>query len=230
MNKIIRVFLFLSIISAVTLNLNAQGRFGSGITSGSISGTVIDSVSKSPIEYANIVILSIKDTSIITGTVTDKRGKFLIQKVPFGKYFLDIRFIGFIDQRQTITLTPQYKNIDIGTVRLTPGTINLDNVVVEGTRNPITYQIDKKVIDVDKIQTVVSGNAADVLQNVPSVTVDIDGNVNLRGSTSFTVLIDGRPSVMDARMLYNKLLQVQFKILKSLQIHLQNIILKVLQE
>ncbi|MBZ0198839.1 MAG: TonB-dependent receptor, partial [Ignavibacteriaceae bacterium] len=71
--------------------------------------------------------------------------------------------------------------------------------VVEGVRSPVTYQIDKKVVDVSQMATVVSGNAADVLENIPSVTVDIEGNVSLRGSGSFTVLLDGRPSIIDAQ-------------------------------
>ncbi len=166
---------------------------------GVISGTVIDSASKAPIEYANIVVLSLKDTSVITGTITGSEGKFALQKVPFGIYFLDIRFIGFRKQRFTIELSPQRESISLGTIRLRSSAVNLENVVVEGTRNPVTYQIDKKVIDVDQLGTTISGNAAEVLENVPSVSVDIEGNVSLRGSTNFTVLIDGRPSVMDAQ-------------------------------
>ncbi len=69
--------------------------------------------------------------------------------------------------------------------------------MVEGERSPVTYHIDKKVVDVSQIQTAISGNVADVLENVPSVRVDIEGNVSLRGSQSFAVLIDGRPSIMD---------------------------------
>jgi len=71
--------------------------------------------------------------------------------------------------------------------------------LLKGNRSPVTYEIDKKIVDPDQMQTVVSGNAADVLANVPSVQVDIEGNVSLRGSQNFTVLIDGRPSLLDAQ-------------------------------
>lgn len=200
MNKLYSLLLFVLFISII--NLYAQGRqraYGQNNKSGVVSGTVIDSVSNDPIEYANIVVLSIKDTSVITGTVTDSKGRFTIQNVPFGKHFLDIRFIGFKDQRHSINLSPEKRNIDMGTIRLSSGAVNLENVVVEGVRNPVTYQIDKKVIDVSQMETAISGNAAEVLENVPSVTVDIEGNVSLRGSTNFTVLVDGKPSVMDAQ-------------------------------
>ena len=89
--------------------------------------------------------------------------------------------------------------VDLGEIQIHPTTLLLENVVVEGERSPVTYQIDKKVINPDQMQTVISGNAADVLANVPSVQVDIEGNVSLRGSQNFTVLIDGRPSLMDAQ-------------------------------
>ncbi len=202
MNKIYSVLLLFLFLSVCLINLQAQDRqrgFGQNPGGGVVSGAVIDSASKTPIEYANIVVLSIKDTSVVTGTVTDSKGNFTIQKVPFGKYFLDIRFIGFKDQRHSITISPQKQHIEIGVIKLSPGAVNLENVVVHGARNPVTYQIDKKVIDVSQMETTISGNAAEVLENVPSVTVDIEGNVSLRGSTNFTVLIDGKPSVMDAQ-------------------------------
>lgn len=197
--KITFILIFLTLTS---FNMNAQQHqqgYRGNLNSGVIKGIIIDSASNTPIEYANIVVLSKKDTSVITGTVTDAAGKFNLEKVPFGRYFLDVRFIGFKDHRFNVELSNQKKSIDIGTIRLSSGTYNLENVVVEGTRNPVTYQIDKKVIDVDQMGTTISGNAAEVLENVPSVSVDIEGNVSLRGSSNFTVLIDGKPSVMDAQ-------------------------------
>lgn len=193
MSKISHIYIILLFLTTF-FNLYAQERRdGRGI----ISGFVIDSVSGSPIEYANIVVLSFNDTTVVTGTVSDTNGNFIVDNVPFGKYYLELRFIGYKNKARIIVLNSDNSNINIGTVRLSSGTINLNDVVIEGTRNPISYQIDKKVIDVGKMETTVSGNAADVLENIPSVTVDIEGNVSLRGSTNFTVLVDGKPSVMD---------------------------------
>jgi outer membrane receptor protein involved in Fe transport len=87
----------------------------------------------------------------------------------------------------------------LGDILIHPLAITFSDIVVEGNRSPVTYEIDKKVVDPDQMQTVVSGNAADILANVPSVQVDIEGNVSLRGSQNFTVLIDGRPSLLDAQ-------------------------------
>jgi outer membrane receptor protein involved in Fe transport len=164
-----------------------------------IYGTVLDRSSNSPIEYANIVIRSEKDSSIVTGTVSKKDGTFSMPTLPKGKYITDVRFLGFKQKLINVEIKREDESINLGKILIEPDPLKLGEVVIQGDRSPISYQIDKKVIDVGKMQTVISGTAADVLQNVPSVTVDIEGNVSLRGSTNFTVLIDGRPTIMDAQ-------------------------------
>lgn len=166
---------------------------------GSITGTAIDKNSKNKIEYANIVLFEENDSVMVTGTITNSEGVFILDNIKFGNYVLHIRFIGFNEQRYEININYSNRNINLGIINLEPAAVNIQDVVVEGTRSPVSYQLDKKVIDVSQIQTSISGNAADVLENIPSITTDIDGNVSLRGSGSFTVLIDGRPSIMDAQ-------------------------------
>lgn len=164
----------------------------------SISGRVLDEQSRRPMEYVNVVLYRTGDSSLVTGTVTNENGAFELQNVAPGRYYMHLRFIGY----ETATLSDlnlQGTPLDIGTVRLSPAAINIGDVVVEGARSTFTYQIDKKVIDVDQLSTSLSGTAAEVLANVPSVSVDIEGNVSLRGSGNFTVLIDGKPSVLDAQ-------------------------------
>ena len=170
-----------------------------GAERGKVFGKVLDFDSRHAIEYANIVVLSPNDSSLINGTITDINGDFTLQDLKFGKYLLDIRFIGYQTKSFDLEISSKNKAIDVGDVYIQPDVLELKDVIVQGQRSPVSYQIDKKVIDVDKIQTVISGNAADVLQNVPSVTVDIEGNVSLRGSSNLTVLIDGRPSIMTAQ-------------------------------
>jgi outer membrane cobalamin receptor len=184
-------------------------------SSGIIKGDVLDNDSKSFIEYANIVLLSIQDSSLINGTVSDANGLFSLSDIPFGKYDLEVRFIGYNTIRFNIDINPEKPIVDLGEIFIRPDVVILNDVVVKGERSPVSYQIDKKVIDVDKIQTVISGNAADVLQNVPSVTVDIEGNVSLRGSLNFTVLIDGRPSIISAQ---DALQQIPASSIESIEI------------
>ncbi len=193
------IYFFILMFTYTGLNL-AQQSFDGADKGTLIKGKVYDSVHKVPLEYANIVIFSVKDSSQLTGTVTDKSGQFILKNIPFGEYYMVLRFMGYESNTiVNIIVTESKQLIDLADIYLKPVAINLDNILVEGKRSPISYQIDKKVIDVNEMQTVISGNAADVLENVPSVSVDIEGNVSLRGSTSFTVLIDGRPSVMDAQ-------------------------------
>jgi outer membrane cobalamin receptor len=187
--------LLLIFTSLLSFAQNGQQRMG-----GTITGKVIEAGTKQPIEYANIIIFRTGDSTQVTGTISDAEGMFNLSPVPPGSYYVNIQFIGFDrETRENISVNRNNLNIDLGTIELHSGAINLDNVVVEGERNPISYQIDKKVIDVNQIPVAMSGTAADVLENVPSVTVDIEGNVSLRGSQNFTVLVDGRPSVLDAQ-------------------------------
>ena len=196
MKSILHYLLLFSIV--LTFQVSAQQRQFRG-EGGIILGRVFDYASKAPIEYANAVLFTPKDSSMVTGTVSDSSGRFTINKIPPGKYYLDLRFIGFDNQRFEFLISPEKLTHDLGNIFLRPSVFKLEDVVVQGDRSPVTYQIDKKVIDVNKMQTVISGNAADVLQNVPSITTDIEGNVSLRGNSNFTVLIDGRPSVIGAQ-------------------------------
>ncbi|MCF7803166.1 MAG: TonB-dependent receptor [Candidatus Marinimicrobia bacterium] len=166
---------------------------------GTVTGTVIDSVADSPVGYANIVLYSDQDSSQVDGTITSESGRFTIENVPPGKYFLEIRFIGFHDRiLPDVAIQPGASKVNIGTVYLDRSALNSgEEVVVEGTTPAMEYKIDRKVIDVSQQQTTATGTAVDILENVPSVRVDIEGNVSLRGSESFTVLIDGRPTVLD---------------------------------
>jgi len=184
------------LIFAENLDLSAQERMH--LRGGSISGVVLDSISTKPMEYANIILFSDEDKKMVTGIITGKDGNFLLSDIAFGKYFADINFIGFEKKRiDDITIGQNNRHQNLGKIILRPTAIAMNAVVVQGDPSPISYQIDKKVVDVSQMQTVVSGNVADVLQNVPSISVDADGTVSLRGSSDFTVLIDGRPTILD---------------------------------
>ena len=190
--------------------------FTFGQSTGKISGKVFDGNTKSPVEYANVIVFNSKDSLQVTGGVTNSEGNFSLTNIPLGKFYLDIQFIGYEKKRiKNVMISSSSRNVDLGNIFIKSSAINLGNVVVQGERNPVSYKIDRRVIDVSKMPTSISGNAADVLENVPSVSVDIDGNVSLRGSSSFTVLIDGRPSVMDAQ---DALQQIPASSIESIEI------------
>ncbi|MCW8804004.1 MAG: carboxypeptidase-like regulatory domain-containing protein, partial [Ignavibacteriaceae bacterium] len=195
MKLFIKIFLIIASLSFISFSQQRQGNFPGG----SISGKVFDSATKHTIEYANIIIFSVRDSSMVTGGVTNSEGSFNLSIDRPGNFKVEVRFIGYDTEVLNAVIKPGSLKIDLGEILIHPSVVTLSDVVVQGNRSPVTYEIDKKVISPDQMQTVISGNAADVLANVPSVQVDIEGNVSLRGSQSFTVLIDGRPSVLDAQ-------------------------------
>lgn len=165
---------------------------------GTIYGFVFDDDQKVPIEYANIILYSARDSSQVTGTITDKDGYFKLENVPMGRYYVDIDFMGFYKKRiHKVLVTPRHREVNLKQIFLQPYVMTGEAVTVEANRSPVTYQIDKKVIKVSQQATSLSGTAVDVLENVPSVDVDIDGNVKLRGSGSFQVLIDNKPTILE---------------------------------
>ena len=191
----------LLLISLFAFIITANAQHGKGDKgnrpngNGSVSGTVLDDYSGNAIEYANIVLYSLRDSSVVTGGITNKKGYFLIQEVPFGKYYMELNFIGYNKHSiENIKVFPKRIDQNIGTVRLKPATEMLNEVEIEAEQSRIDYKLDRKVINVEKDLNAIGGTAVDVLENVPSVQTDIDGNVSIRGSGNFIVLIDGRPS------------------------------------
>ena len=161
-----------------------------------LSGLIKDIKTNKALAFANIAVYE-KDTETIkTGTMSGVDGTFRIFNVPAGNYYLVITYMGY-EQEHVDSVSINDKNVDIGTLFLTPAAIKMDEVIVEAEKPAITYRIDKQVINARQFITARGGTAVDILENVPSVTVDIEGKVSLRGSSNFTVMIDGRPSILE---------------------------------
>ena len=200
MKKLLTV-LFLFLISGSTLFSQVPPGAMAGTNTaaklGKITGKVIDTDTKSPMEYANVTIFRKQDSKLITGSISNEAGAFTISDLPLGTYYVEASFIGF--EKTTINdvnLVSNSSSIDVGTIGLAASSENIGTVDVIAERSRVEYKVDKKVINVTNDINAAGGSAVTVLENTPSVDVDIDGNVSLRGSSSFTVLIDGRPSVL----------------------------------
>lgn len=168
------------------------------LSAGVVKGFVFDSLSKQPLEYATVSIVKENDKAAITGSITDATGFFKLKGVENGRYSMEIAFIGYYTKKITgLVIGPNQKTLDIGQVFLKPATQTMEEVVVTTDRPTMQYKIDKKVLNVSQMHTSASGTATELLESIPSVTVDVEGNVSLRGSTSFTVLIDGKPTLLD---------------------------------
>jgi hypothetical protein len=155
-----------------------------------ISGKVIDKDTKDPLEYATVVLKNLKNQKI-SGGITNDKGLFNITVLQ-GFYDISVEFISF----KTINFKSRTinKSINLGTVVLSEDGEVLDEVNIIPEKSTVDIRLDKKIYNVGKDMTVKGGNVADVLDNVPSVSVDIEGNVSLRGNENVRILIDGKPS------------------------------------
>ena len=163
-----------------------------------VTGTVHDENLNVPIEYANIIIYQQRDGLQVNGTVTGLDGKFRLSGIPAGSYNLEVSFIGYETRKVADLQLEAGEVLNTGLVRLPQRLIRVEGVEAVADRPRLTYKIDKKVVEVSRMATAASGTAVEVLENVSSVEVDIEGNISLRGSENFTVLIDGRPSILEA--------------------------------
>jgi outer membrane receptor protein involved in Fe transport len=194
----ILIFLIVCFLN-VLAKAESYGFEPDSLSGAGIHGVVLDSDSNSPIEYATIVVYSQAEAQVLTGTISAPNGKFEIKNLDFGNYYVIISFIAYKEYRiDDIQLNTKNSEVDLGTVFLEKDAELLKEVEIVAQHHNIDYQIDKKVIAVNQQLTSASMSAVEILENIPSVRVDIEGNVTLRGSGGITVLIDGRPTILEA--------------------------------
>ncbi|MFA9214389.1 MAG: TonB-dependent receptor domain-containing protein [Candidatus Methylacidiphilales bacterium] len=162
-----------------------------------ILATFIDLKTNKPVEYATVSLVRVSDSAIVNGTTTTKKGEIKLENIAFGAYKLKASFIGYKTLIGNVfVVTPKELVVDLGIFKMEASAKNLKTVEVTGERSDFTNQLDKKTYNVGKNITNIGGSATDILQNIPSVNVDIDGKISLRGSENVTILIDGKPSTL----------------------------------
>jgi outer membrane receptor protein involved in Fe transport len=187
-NKIL--MLILSVFMLCNVSAQKQSR-------GSITGNIVDKESRMPIEFATVVLQAEPDSTQLRGTISDAAGKFSFDKVADGKYKITYSFIGFEKQEIPVSaISEKNRNVNVGVLTLSVSNEELKDVVVVGERSTYTNTIDRKVFNVGKDLIGKTGSVSDLMQNVPSLSVDIDGNISLRGSENVMVLINGKPSAL----------------------------------
>ena len=171
--------------------------------SGIIRGSVIDNMLEEEKAYANISIVKENSDDIIAGGITDEDGLFLIDKIPFGKYFLVVQYIGYEDMIiDGIVIRPPDKlELDLGQIKINAKTIMLEGVSVVDKLAPVIEDIAKTTYPVAETARAEGGSADEILEKLPSITVDADGNISLRGNSNVTILIDGRKSQLSVDMI-----------------------------
>lgn len=167
--------------------------------SGAIKGSVVESVSAQPLEYVNVVVYPKGSEQMLTGGISDIDGSFRIDQIPFGEYDVHFSFIGFEKHVvEDIRVSRESPEADLGIVRIRPGSEMMDAVTVTADRDMLLFNLDKTIFTVDRDMTATGGSALDIMETIPSVAVDADGRINLRGSSNVTILVDGRPSYLES--------------------------------
>ncbi len=162
-----------------------------------IKGYLVEAETAIAIPYATVTLNNKNDSSMIAGAVSNDNGEFILEKIVEGDYYIKLSFIGYEDfYIHTIVFDDQVETIDLGQVTMFPASALLDGVEITARVSPISNSIDKQVLNVDKNLSATGGTAIDALQLSPSIQLDADGKVQLRGSSNFTVLINGKPTTL----------------------------------
>ncbi|RFZ90352.1 TonB-dependent receptor [Mucilaginibacter conchicola] len=213
--------LLLIIVICAAFTANAQIPMGGGGSNivGKISGKVIDSLTKKPVDYATISLFKSGGTTPVTGVLTDGNGNFQFNGIKTGKYKISVSFIGYpartFDPVETTAAKPDN---NMGTILLKPSATALKEVQVVGQAALIENKIDKIVYNAEKDVTSTGGNATDVLQKVPLVSVDMNGNVAIRGDQNVRVLINGKPSGATSASLSDVLKTIPADQIKNIEV------------
>ena len=167
---------------------------GQSSTSGTIMGMIVDENAK-PIEYASIYVKRAADSTIAQTGITNETGHFLIQDIPFGEYFIEIQYIGYRKHySKAFTISKEQSVYRIPKFTLSNKSTSLETVEIKAQKDMLQTNLDKTVFNVESSIMADGATAVEVLEDIPSVDVDVEGNVTLRGSENVTILVDGRPT------------------------------------
>lgn len=182
-----------------------------------VSGTIIDSTTNKTVEFASIALLDKNTNKPIDGTMADEKGKFTMSKVAAGTFKLQVTFIGYNTKSIDVTLA-KGQELDLGNITISSSAKMLNEVTVTGQGALIEEKVDRLVYNAEKDITAKGGDAADVLRKVPLLTVDLDGNVSLRGSQNIRVLINNKPSTIIASSVADALKQIPADQIKTVEV------------
>ncbi|WP_113636697.1 TonB-dependent receptor domain-containing protein [Nubsella zeaxanthinifaciens] len=215
----------LLICAALLMMINAKAQFpmmgGGGNAAskvtGRISATILDSLTKQPVEYATVSLVNAKTSKTVNGALTDTKGKVSIQNIAPGEYKLVVGFIGYTSKNVMVKTTPEKPDNNIGNVYLAGTSNTLNQVTIEGKKNIVENKIDRMVYNAEADATNAGSDATDVMRKVPMLSVDINGNVQLRGS-AVRVLINGKPSGTMANSVADALKMIPADQIKSVEV------------
>ncbi len=184
------LLLAFSLITIFSQNL----LFAQAGTKAQVKGKVIDASTNDPLSFASIRVSSSSDNKLVTGNITNDKGEFSIP-APYGNYVVEVEYMGYKNTKTaSFSVTKENPIHDFGVIKLASSANALKEVVVQAEKSSMEMKLDKRVFNVGKDLANAGGSASDILTNIPSVSVDPDGGVKLRGSDNVRILIDGKPS------------------------------------
>ena len=211
MKKITSLFILLTLlISSYTINATEI----EAPAEPEIKGKIIDMETDGPLEYATVSLFNSQDSTLVTGVITDSKGNFSLKAKP-GKYYVVLQFIGYESKTININLK---NNISLGDIVLRPDSALLEEVEVVAEKSTMTMTLDKRVFNVGKDVSSTAGNAIEVLDNIPSVNVDVEGNVSLRGDSGVQILVDGKVSGLAGVSTQDALRSLQADMIEKIEV------------
>lgn len=217
MKKLILLFFGL----VFTIGAKAQFPMGGGtakkMVTGRITALILDSLTKKPIDYATISLIKNKDNKSVNGAVTDERGKLSLSNISPEEYKLSVGFMGYKTKIIAVKTTPEKPDLNVGTIYLSPTASNLKEVAITGQQSLIENKVDKIVYNAEQDITNAGGDATDVMRKVPMLSVDVNGNLQMRGS-AVRVLINGKPSGTMANSVADALKMIPAEQIKSVEV------------
>ncbi|HEX8506736.1 MAG TPA: outer membrane beta-barrel protein [Hymenobacter sp.] len=169
-------------------------------TLGEVSGTLLDQGTRQPLPFANVLLLQLPDSALAGNTQTAENGAFALTNVPLGRYVLRAEALGYRPARRLATLNAATPVVRLGEWLAAPAAVQLGSVVVQGEKATMVNELGKTIVNVGKDLNSAGGTAADVLQKIPSVAVDENGQVSLRGNSGVTLYLDGKPAPSNLRL------------------------------
>lgn len=197
--KLVKKFNILVVILILTSSYALAQR-------GSLKGVIVDKSTEENIPFATIAIMNAGEQQAFTGAVSDENGNFLIDKIPFGLYDMEVSFIGYTSRKfSNYFLSSSSRDIDLGRIEIEPNVVGIEAVEVTAAARTSVNKIDRVTYRASDFETARGGTAIDVLSKLPSVSISSDDDISVRGSSDFVVYLNGKPTNTSASVLLNQI-------------------------
>lgn len=206
--------LFMSRNILVLLAFLMSAQWASAVT---VKGRVVDKSNGAPMEYATVRASTLPDSTFVAGVITDPSGQFTLE-LDKGRYVIEVQYMGFIPRYKNVTIDGTKTTVEMGRLSLEPDSRMLNEVNVVAEQSTYEMTLDKRVFNVGKDVGNTAGNAIEVLENIPAVSVDVEGNVSLRGDDGVRILIDGKESGLSGMSTQDALRTLQGDMIERIEV------------